>query len=241
MTNKELTVISNRKLNDCTYELILGGDNLLHVSGSFMEIELDNCFLKRPFSIADSSNKTLTLLYKVVGVGTKTLTKAITGDKFNCLLNLGKGFSINNIKKPLLIGGGIGAAPLYQLAKDFVAKNIPVEIILGFRNKEEIYYLDEFSKLGNVTVATDDGSFGYHGNILGLLKSRNYDFDRYYACGPTPMLIALQAYSTDGQLSLEARMGCGFGVCMGCSIKTTNGFKRVCKEGPVFDAKEVLW
>ncbi len=241
MTNKQLTVLSNKKLNNCTYELILEGNDLLHESGSFMEIEIENCFLKRPFSIADSSENTITLLYKVVGVGTKALTTAKTGDTFNCLVNLGKGFLLGVIKKPLLIGGGIGAAPLYQLAKEFVAKKIPVEIILGFRNKEEIYYLEEFSKLGKVSVATDDGSFGYHGNTLGLLKDSNYDFDCYYACGPSPMLMALQNYSANGQLSLEARMGCGFGVCMGCSIKTTNGYKRVCKEGPVFDAKEVLW
>ncbi len=241
MTEKILTVIKNKQLNSCTYELILGGENLIHESGAFMEIEIDNCFLRRPFSVADSSENTLTILYKVIGVGTKALTKAKEGDTFDCLLKLGKGFVIDNVKKPLLIGGGIGAAPLYQLAKEFYLKGITPEIVLGFRNKEEGYYIEKFCKLGKVHVTTDDGSFGYPGNAIGLLESKNLEYDRYFACGPMPMLKALQNHSDNGQLSLEARMGCGFGVCMGCSIQTTNGYKRVCKEGPVFAAKEVLW
>lgn len=241
MKQQVLSVIDNKKLNATTYELTLGGQSLNHKCGQFLELELPNFFLRRPFSIADSTDNTVTLLYKVVGVGTKELTLAKKGDTFDCLTHLGNGFDISRTKKPLLIGGGIGIAPLYKLAKDFVNMGITPEIILGFRNEKELFYIEEFKKLGKVIVGTDDGSFGCCGNVVQVLKDNISDFDYYYACGPQVMLKAMQNYSTKGQLSLEARMGCGFGVCMGCSIQTTNGFKRVCKEGPVFDAGEVIW
>lgn len=241
MKQQTLTVISNKKLNHCTYELILGGQSLAHKSGQFLELELPNLFLRRPFSIADCTENTVTLLYKVVGEGTKELTKAKNGDTYDCLTHLGSGFDIDRTNSPLLIGGGIGIAPLYKLAKDFVQKGITPNILLGFRNDKELFYIEEFRALGNVVVGTDDGSFGCCGNVIEVLKANFTSFDYYYACGPQVMLKALQNYAQNGQLSLEARMGCGFGVCMGCSIQTTNGFKRVCKEGPVFDAEEVLW
>lgn len=241
MKQQVLTIISNKQLNCSTYEMILGGQDLMHKSGQFLELELDNFFLRRPFSIADCSDNTVTLLYKVLGDGTKKLSTAKCGDSFDCLTHLGNGFNFDRTQKPLLIGGGIGIAPLYKLAKDFASKNITCDILLGFRNSDEMFYIEEFAKLGNVVVATDDGSFGCCGNVVEVLKLSFPNNDYYYACGPVVMLKALQCYSHSGELSLEARMGCGFGVCMGCSIQTKNGSKRVCKEGPIFDASEVLW
>lgn len=241
MKQQILQVISNKKLNTTTYEMILGGQDLMHKSGQFLELSLNNFFLRRPFSIADCSENTVTLLYKVIGEGTKALSGAKRGDSFDCLTNLGNGFNSCRTQKPLLLGGGIGIAPLYKLAKDFVKKDIVPTILLGFRNCSEMFYLEEFKKLGDVIVATDDGSFGCCGNIVEALKLSVPCIDYYYACGPVVMLKALQNHCINGELSLEARMGCGFGVCMGCSIQTKNGYKRVCKEGPIFDASEVLW
>ena len=131
-------------------------------------------------------------------------------------------------------------APLYKLAKDFTNKGIKPTIILGFKNREEVCYVEEFSKYGNVIVTTDDGTYGYKGNPVSYLKENNVDYDYYYACGPQIMLKFLTLYSLNGEVSLEARMGCGFGACMGCSIETKNGVKRVCKEGPVFYSSEVI-
>lgn len=206
-----------------------------------LELELNNFFLRRPFSIADCTDTTVTILYKVLGDGTKKLSEAKIGDSFDCLTHLGNGFNTDRTNKPLLIGGGIGIAPLYKLAKDFASKGIAPDIILGFKNCNELFYVEEFKKLGNVFVATYDGSFGCCGNVVEILKLNIPSIDYYYACGPLVMLKALQCYNSSGELSLEARMGCGFGVCMGCSIQTKNGSKRVCKEGPIFDASEVLW
>lgn len=239
MESKTLTVQSNLALNPAVWELKLYGENLTALPGQFIELEVEGCCLKRPFSVADCRDGVLTVLYKVVGEGTNKMTALREGDKTNALTNLGKGFDLSSSVQPLLIGGGIGAAPLYLLAKEFVKKGIQPVILLAFRCAEEVYYLDEFDELGIVLVSTDNGSLGFHGNALEALKEYSPNFDTYFACGPLPMLKALAGWSDKGQLSLEARMGCGFGACMGCSIMTTGGPKRVCKEGPVFAAGEV--
>ncbi|HKL94448.1 MAG TPA: dihydroorotate dehydrogenase electron transfer subunit [Clostridia bacterium] len=241
MQEQILKVISNVRLNESTYKLELFGDDLKMSSGQFVEVKLDNFYLRRPFSVAKCEQHSLTLLYKVVGFGTKEMTEIKPSDTLSVLTYLGVGFDVERAKKPLLIGGGIGSAPLYQLALEFNALGIKPTIILGFRNKAEIFYYEEFKKLGDVIIATDDGSFGEKANAVSVLKSSKLDFDFYYACGPMVMLKALAEFSTLGQLSLEARMACGFGACMGCTILTTKGAKRVCKEGPVFNAKEVVF
>jgi len=241
MECKALTVQSNQPLNPAVWELKLAGDGLTAQSGQFIELEIEGCTLKRPFSVADCQDGVMTVLYKVIGEGTRRMTDLREGDKVNALTNLGRGFDIASAAKPLLIGGGIGAAPLYLLAKEFVKKGIEPVVLLAFRCAEEVYYLDEFDALGSVLVSTDNGSLGYQGNALEALKEYSPLFDTYYACGPLPMLRALAGWSDKGQLSLEARMGCGFGACMGCSIMTTKGPQRVCKEGPVFAAGEVMF
>lgn len=236
-----LEVVENINIKNDIYLLTLTGDvSEIKNSGEFAELKLNNYYLRRPISIHDVDSNTVKFLYKVLGHGTRDLTKYKKGDTIPTILGLGNGFINKDSKKPLLIGGGIGIAPLYKLAKDFNNKNIKPIIILGFKNASEVCYVDEFSKLGRVFVTTDDGSLGFKGNPVSYLKENNVDFDYYYACGPQIMLKFLTLYSTNGEVSLEARMGCGFGACMGCSIETKNGVKRVCKEGPVFKASEVI-
>lgn len=240
MKQVTLKVKENQAVSENVYKMILVGDlSEIKNAGEFVEVELKNFYLRRPFSVFDYDSDSLTLLYKVLGNGTLAMTEIIPGENLDVLVGLGNGFSDMNAKKPLLIGGGIGIAPLYNLGKKFLANGITPTFILGFKNKDEVICLEKYQRIGNVIITTDDGSFGYKGNAVSYLKENKLEFDKYYACGPLIMLKYLAQYSTIGYLSLEARMGCGFGACMGCSIETINGPKRVCKEGPVFQATEV--
>ncbi|MFI3228749.1 MAG: dihydroorotate dehydrogenase electron transfer subunit [Bacillota bacterium] len=236
-----LTIKSHIALNETMYKMVLAGENLQMKAGQFVEVSVPNYFLRRPFSVASCTKDELTLIYKVVGSGTRDMAYMQIGTKLSVLCDLGNTFNLTKAKNPLLIGGGIGCAPMLQLAKEYNQLGITPTIILGFRNKSEMFCYDEFSALGEVIIATDDGSFGNKGNAVSVLKELNLSYDYYHACGPMVMLKALAGFSGKGELSLEARMGCGFGACMGCSIKTTSGYKRVCKEGPVFTATEVLF
>lgn len=236
------TVMENKKLSSDVFLLSLKGYTTeIKNSGEFVELALNGFYLRRPISVHSFSKDSLVLLYKVLGFGTKAMSLYEPDTKINVLVGLGNGFRDLDYEKPLLIGGGIGIAPLLNLALDFNKKNIKPLIILGFKTKDEVILEKEFNKLGNVIITTDDGTYGYKGNAVSYLKEFNPSFDKYYACGPLVMLKYLSIYNSNGYLSLEARMGCGFGACMGCSIKTTNGFKRVCKEGPVFKAEEVIF
>ena len=237
MKREILSVISCRDLNAGVYELVLSGASDMR-AGQFVELSVPGFYLRRPISVADSADGVLTLLVKEVGEGTKKLRTVKSGDTVDALTGLGNGFDLN-AEKPLLVGGGIGCAPLYKLAKDFAAAGVRPTAVLGFRNAAEVYYAEEFARFCDVVIATDDGSAGVRGNAVSAAEG--IDFDRFYACGPQVMLRAAAQKLVYGQVSLEARMGCGFGACMGCSIKTTKGYARVCKEGPVFEAEEVVW
>ncbi len=241
MTEQILKLKSQKWLNDSTLEMTLVGENLKMKAGQFVELSVDGFFLRRPISVGKCQNGELTLIYKVVGQGTKAMSKWQAGKEFSVLCDLGNGFDLSTTKKPLLVGGGIGVAPLLQTAIELNQKGIKPIIVLGFRNKEEVVLEKEFQQLGELVIATDDGSFGEKGNAVSVLQQKNFDFDEYFACGPMIMLKYLTKFSTKGYVSLEARMGCGFGACMGCSIQTTKGNKRVCKEGPVFRADEVIF
>ena len=237
MKREILSVKSCRDLNAGVYELVLSGASDMR-AGQFVELSVPGFYLRRPISVADSADGVLTLLVKEVGEGTKKLRTVKSGDTVDALTGLGNGFD-TNAEKPLLVGGGIGCAPLYKLAKDFAAVGVRATAVLGFRNAAEVYYAEEFARFCDVVIATDDGSVGVRGNAVSAAEG--IDFDRFYACGPQVMLRAAAQKLVYGQVSLEARMGCGFGACMGCSIKTTKGYARVCKEGPVFEAEEVVW
>ncbi len=242
MKQESLKILSNKEVGNKTYQIHLQAKEEFHsLPGQFCEVALPGFYLRRPLSIFDQKKNTITFLYKILGEGTKSLSQIKEGENLDVLLNLGNGFSLEKSTSPLLIGGGIGVAPLYFLAKELRKQNKNVKFLFGFRNKEEALLLDDFSKLGEVYLTSDDGTLGEKGNPVSYLANHSLDFDFFYACGPLVMLKYLSQTPFQGEVSLEARMGCGFGACRGCSIKTTEGFKRVCKEGPVFKKEEVIY
>ena len=242
MENVILTVKTNECVGDGIYLMRLIGDlSSIKNPGEFVEIKLDNYYLRRPISVCDYSDNHLDLHYKVLGHGTKDMTTYKQGKELDVIVNLGNGFDITKSKKPLLIAGGIGIAPMFALARKFNELNIKPTIIYGAASKKDIVLVQKLQELGNLIICSDDGTIGYKGNVVSYLKENNIEFDKYYACGPQVMLKYLAMLTNQGYVSLEARMGCGFGACMGCSIQTTNGPKRVCKEGPVFEASEVIF
>lgn len=233
-------IISNESVAPYVYKLKLAGDTqFITAPGQFVNIKIDGLFLRRPISVCDAENGVITLIYKVVGKGTEKLSKMQSG-KLDLLTGLGNGFDTSlSGQTPLLIGGGVGVPPMYLLAKKLIKEGKTVSVILGFNTKSEVFYEDEFSRLGaSVTVTTVDGSYGVKGFVTAGVKDCSY----FYACGPEPMLKAVyNAVSADGELSFEERMGCGFGACMGCSCKTKYGNKRICKDGPVLKKGEIIW
>ena len=242
---ENMKIISNKEIAASIYEMILEGNiaNLIKNSGQFLHLQMPSkdLLLRRPISIAAYNNNQCTLLYRVVGSGTEEMSKLVSGNEINVLGPLGNGFNISNLQANsdiLIVGGGIGVAPLYQLAVDLHAAGHKVTSILGFANKDDIYYADEFSKVSEVIITTDDGSAGLHGHVgVGI---NNLTADSVYACGPTPLLKHVQNNfeSLDNvYLSLEEKMACGIGACYACDTKKKD--KRTCKDGPVFNAKEV--
>ncbi len=241
MKQVHYNILKNEQVGKNVYQMVLSSDEeISYLPGQFVNLKLDQFYLRRPLSVSSYDSHQLVLLYKVLGQGTKELTGYLPGQTLDILCPLGNGFDIKNCQKPLLIAGGIGIAPMIGLAQYFSQQGIQPTILYGASTEADLVLLKELKALGNVIVATDDGSIGYHGNIVDYLKNHQVPFDQYYACGPLPMLKNLKEWSTQGYLSLEARMGCGFGACMGCSIETVNGPKRICKEGPVFQASEVI-
>lgn len=241
MKNALLTVEENTPLTSNVMRMRLKGDIGPNRPGQFAELKLDGFFLRRPISVCDAEGDTLTIIYKAVGRGTEAMREIAPGQKLDVLCGLGNGYDLSAAgEAPLLIGGGVGVPPIYMLAKELIKEGKKVSVVLGFNTKEEVFYEEEFRALGaSVTVATADGSLGVKGFVTDALPE---GCDSFFACGPLPMLKALcRAVSLPGQLSLEERMGCGFGACMGCSIETKSGAKRVCREGPVFDREELLW
>ena len=242
MENVILKIASNKQVGKDVFEMVLKGDlSSIKNPGEFVEVKLDGYYLRRPISVSEFDKESLTLLYKVLGHGTKDMSTYSEGKELDVLVNLGNGFDVSLSQKPLLVAGGIGIAPMFALARKFNELGIKPTLIYGAAKKDDIVLVEKLSELANLILCTDDGSIGYKGNPVSYLKEHNVEFDKYYACGPQVMLKYLALYSQEGYVSLEARMGCGFGACMGCSIKTTNGPKRVCKEGPVFEASEVIF
>ncbi|MBR2889447.1 MAG: dihydroorotate dehydrogenase electron transfer subunit [Oscillospiraceae bacterium] len=235
-------ILSNTALTDTVYKMVMAGDtSAITASGQFVNIQLTGKFLRRPISVCDYDSETLTIVYKVVGHGTAQMAAMTPGEELDVLTGLGNGYDLTvSGDHPVLLGGGVGVPPMYNLAKKLVAQGKKVSVILGFNTKAEIFYEEEFKALGcQVTVTTVDGSYGKKGFVTDALPE-NYTY--FYTCGPEPMLKAVyRAANTSGQMSFEERMGCGFGACMGCSCKTLTGYKRICKEGPVMRKEEILW
>ena len=243
MKQEILKITSNTKIAPAIYEMTLEG-GLSHITapGQFVNLKLDNFYLRRPISVCDCENGRLTLIYKVVGEGTKAMSGLSAGTEVDTLVGLGNGFDTQKSgENPVLIGGGVGIPPMYMLCKKLISEGKKVSVILGFNKKEEIFYEDKFKALGaKVYVTTVDGSYGIKGFVTDALKDIKYSY--FYTCGPLSMFKAIEATAaTSGQYSFEERMGCGFGACMGCSCKTKYGNKRICKDGPVLEREEIIW
>lgn len=235
-------ILSNVALTNDVYKMFLGGDTrYITAPGQFINIRLEGKFLRRPISVCDYDDKSITIIYKIVGEGTEQLSKLESGEVLDVLTGLGNGYDITKSTKPLLIGGGVGVPPMYNLAKALLADGQKPTVVLGFNTKSEIFYEDEFKALGcNTLVTTVDGSYGIKGFVTDAMTDLDYDY--FYTCGPLPMFKAVyNSTSTSGQFSFEERMGCGFGACMGCSCKTKYGNKRICKDGPVLVKEEIIW
>ena len=241
MKQSIFTILSNTPLTDSVYKMVLSGDtSAITAPGQFVNIQISGLFLRRPISVCDYDGSTLTIIYKVVGKGTEAMRAMAPGEKLDILTGLGNGYDLSLTgDRPVLLGGGVGVPPMYNLAKKLLEQGKQVSVILGFNTKSEIFYENEFRALGcDVTVTTVDGSYGKKGFVTDALPEHSTHF---CCCGPEPMLKAVyRATTTSGQMSFEERMGCGFGACMGCSIQTKSGAKRVCKDGPVFIREEVF-
>lgn len=235
-------IIDNVPLAPGVYQMRLRGDtSAITAPGQFVNIRVDGLFLRRPISVCDAEGDTLTIIYKVVGKGTEQMAHLSAG-KLDILTGLGNGYDLSSSgDRPLLLGGGVGVPPMYLLAKKLIGQGKRVRVVLGFNTASEVFYEEEFRALGaEVVVTTVDGSYGRKGFVTDAMARMEYSY--FYTCGPEPMLKAVYRVSkTSGQMSFEARMGCGFGACMGCSCKTLTGFKRICKDGPVMRKEEILW
>ena len=238
-------ILANEPLTATVWRMVLGGDTQwITAPGQFVDIALEGRYLRRPISVCDYDATTLTLIYKVVGEGTAQMSRMAAGGELDLLTGLGNGFDVHNAaQRPLLVGGGVGIPPLYGLAKRLTAQGKRVTAVLGFNRESEIFLAEEFRALGvEVIIATADGSAGLKGLVTDGMAAVS-DYTYLYTCGPEPMLKAVySACKTSGQFSFEERMGCGVGACLVCACDMADGSrKHVCKDGPVFEAREVDW
>ncbi len=243
MNQVMMKITDNKKIAEKTYFMSLEGDtSAITKPGQFINIKLDGFFLRRPISVCDCENGKLSIIYKVVGNGTKEMSELPVGAELDILSGLGNGYDTSKSGDcPVLIGGGVGVPPMYLLCKKLVSEGKKATVILGFNSEKEVFGVDEFKATGaEVYVTTADGSVGTKGFVPDVLK--NLDYTYFYTCGPMPMFKAIESIAkTSGQYSFEERMGCGFGACMGCTCKTKYGNKRICKDGPVLEREEIVW
>ncbi len=243
-------IISNKEIKPNIFEMVINAPEIAKTAkaGQFINIAVghNDLLLRRPISISSIDDENLTICYRVQGEGTKVLALKKNAEFIDIIGPLGNGFPLAHRKTILLVGGGIGVPPLVELAKQLYRNNKIISLI-AFRNEEGLIYAKELHKYGEVLVATEDGTVGYKGNAIDYLEHNDVYFDVVYACGPTVLLKLLeQKYfnKKEGYISFEERMACGIGACYGCVCKsnvTSNGYLRVCKEGPVFKFGEVKY
>ena len=233
----------NTALTPLVYRMRLQGDTTAMVRpGQFVQVQLPRFYLRRPISVCDWDRESVTLVYKLVGEGTRAMAELAPGTELDLLTGLGNGFDTSVCgEKPLLIGGGVGLPPMIGLCRILMEEGKHPTVLAGFNTAGEVFLRDAVEALGApFALATMDGSAGVRGLVTDAMKE--LDFDSVCACGPLPMLRAVwEASDVPGQFSFEERMGCGFGACMGCTVKTRNGYKRICKDGPVLMREEILW
>lgn len=245
--SEQYTIISNKKIAKDVYQMRLqGSTHGLYAPGQFINIKIDGFFLRRPISVYTWDNTGLEIIYKILGKGTKRLAQYLPSEQLDILVGLGNGFSVQDMqnKQVVLVGGGVGVPPLYEVAGKLIEQDTVPTVVLGFKSKEDIFAKEALEGLGcTVYVATEDGQEGKKGFVTDILTDLNYNY--YATCGPMPMLKAVYSLGVQkqakGQLSFEERMGCGFGACMGCTCHTLVGPKRVCIDGPVFNSEEVIF
>ena len=277
------TIVSQKEVAPRSFLLQLEGDtSAITGSGQFVQVALPGRYLRRPISVCNVTalqtpglTGHLTLLYKIMGAGTDQMAAMQPGERLELLTGLGNGFDTSACReKALLVGGGMGVAPLYLLAQELLAQDKKVQVILGFNQASEICLEEEFRALGvEVLISTADGSRGVKGFVTDAIKTLGIPnaaelscseatlgvvagsaggsapdlasasaYDYFYTCGPMVMMKAVCALCpTDGQASLEERMGCGFGICYGCTVATQDGPRRVCADGPVFTKTQLGW
>lgn len=244
---KTFIIDENKPLTSKTWFIRLRGDlSEISAPGQFVNIAIPGKYLRRPISVSRyfTREKQLHLLYNIAGEGTEILSRLKSGQPLDLLVGLGNGFSLpDQMFHPILLGGGIGAAPLLQLAYDLMSNGRKPQVVLGYNTAKDSWGMEKDLREMGITsyVATVDGSAGIKGYVTDVIKEKNLSFDYFYACGPLPMLKALMGLPSEGELSLECRMGCGFGACMCCSLETSHGTKRICKDGPVFKKSELIW
>ena len=236
-------ILENEPIAKDTYRMVFAGDaSAFTAPGQFLNLSVSGLYLRRPFSVCEWEENRVTIVYKVVGAGTQKMASFRRGREVDVLTGLGRGFdTAKSGPNPLLIGGGAGVPPMMMLCRKLLAEGKKPMVAMGFGSAGEVFFEEDFRKLGaGVTVATMDGSRGIKGLVLDACRMDECSY--FYACGPVAMLRAVCAASCgDGQLSLEERMGCGFGACMGCTVMTVSGPGRVCTDGPVFEKRELIW
>lgn len=245
MERQQYTILHNTLVADRTWRMELAAEDSAFIpTGEFVNLAIEGFYLRRPLSILDRSKGRISLIYKVVGEGTAVLSGMREGQVLDVLCGLGRGFDPDACSRSaLLVGGGLGAAPLLPLCKELAARGRTIHVILGFNTASEIVLEEEFRALTpDVSLTTVDGSAGLKGFVTDAIAALRPDFDYFYTCGPLVMMRRVcETLETGGEACLEERMGCGGGYCAGCSIRTRQGTRRVCKDGPVFKKEDILW
>ena len=236
-------LVENTQLTKTVWRMKLAGDtSAIKAPGQFVQLTVPGFYLRRPISICDWDDTTITLVYKVVGQGTEVMSSMKTGMELDVLNGLGNGFDTSRCgDRPLLIGGGVGLPPMIGLCRQLLAEGKHPTVLAGFNTESEVFLKDAVDAMGAPFVlATMDGSAGVKGLVTDAMA--DIEFTDICACGPLPMLKAIMnASNAPAQLSFKERMGCGFGACMGCTVKVKGGYKRICKDGPILDRDEVIW
>lgn len=239
------TILSNRCIADGTFSMKLGGDTSAIVrGGQFVDIEIPGYFLRRPIAVQEWDKDSLTIIFKVVGKGTEVLSGMKPGDKLDLLTGLGNGFNPDACSNDaLVVCGGIGASPAFSLTKELIRRGRKVTVILGFNKADDIILFEEYHAIGaDVRLVTLDGSVGLKGFVTDAIKSIAPAYDYFYTCGPKVMMKAVcELLEGPGEASLEERMGCGCGICYGCTCHTKGGARRICADGPVFKKEDIIW
>lgn len=239
------TISCNKEIALRTMSMRLEGNSSpFSKGGQFADIAIDGYFLRRPIAVTEWDNNGFSIIYKIVGKGTESMSRMKSGQELDVLAGLGNGFDAALCdRRALLVSGGLGASPLFSLAKELIASGKEVTVVMGFNKASEIILTEEYKAMGaEVLVVTMDGSVGVKGLVTDGIATLDKTFDHFYTCGPKVMMKAVcNTLDIPGEASLEERMGCGCGICYGCTCHTEKGPRRICADGPVFSKEDIIW